>query len=544
MTEQQPDELTRVRVWVIFCALLAGMVLGSLDQTIVATAMATIVGELGGVENQLWTTTAYLLAVTLVVPIYGKFGDVLGRRRLFLIAIGVFTLASAGLALSTSFGMFVAFRVLQGLGGGGLIVLSQAIIADIAPARDRGKFFGILGAVYGVSSVAGPLLGGFFLEHLTWRWAFWFNIPIGIASFAVAALTLKLPNKTFTGRIDVLGIVLLSTATTALILFTDLTGSTAYGIGSPLTWACAAGVLVAGALFVFVESRAADPIIPLGLFRHPAFVQTALIGLALGVAMFAVLSFMPTYLQMVTGTTATVSGLVLLPVTAGIIATSTLSGFLVSKYGRYKGYIVGGIVLVIAALIALTTLTASTSVWLICVYLVVFGLGLGLFTQLIILVAQNTVPHEVVGTATSTNNYLRQVGSSLGTAVFGTIFASRLVTGLTDVFTGHGRRCRQNHQPADTRHSPRARARRGHRRVRRRAHASVLVPRAVHGRRARPGPDAQAGTTRRGTASNDRTAPGRDLRMTTKLVPIGSARKIRPLKAQLLLLPHGVAHFM
>ena len=249
------------------------MLLSSLDQTIVSTAMPTIVGKLGGVEHQAWITTAYLLATTIVMPIYGKFGDILGRRNLFLVAIALFTLASVGCAFATDFWGFVIFRAIQGLGGGGLMILSQAIIADIVPAKDRGKYMGPLGAIFGLSAVAGPLLGGFFVDHLTWEWAFYINIPIGIAAFAIAWFTLTLPNKKAEKRIDILGVLLLSTATTCLIFFTDFGGKKDEGWDSPLTWAFGAGLVLAAAAFVMVERKAEDPIIPLSLFKNRIFVN-------------------------------------------------------------------------------------------------------------------------------------------------------------------------------------------------------------------------------------------------------------------------------
>src|ERR1700712_3205849 len=248
----EPLLLTQKRIWIIFSALIAGMLLSSLDQTVVSTAMPTIVGDLGGVEHQAWITTAYLLATTIVMPIYGKFGDVLGRRRLFLVAIALFTLASVGCAFAGGFWAFVIFRALQGLGGGGLMILSQAIIADIVPANERGKYMGPLGGIFGLSAVAGPLLGGYFVDHLTWEWAFYINIPVGIAAFAIAWFTLTLPNKRAEKKIDLPGILLLSAATTCLIFFTEFGGNNKHGWGAPETWMFGAGLLLAGTAFGLV----------------------------------------------------------------------------------------------------------------------------------------------------------------------------------------------------------------------------------------------------------------------------------------------------
>ena len=433
-----PLLLTQRRIWIIFSALIAGMMLSSLDQTIVSTAMPTIVGQLGGVEHQAWITTAYLLATTIVMPIYGKFGDVLGRRNLFLIAIALFTLASVGAAFAGSFWVFVFFRAMQGLGGGGLMILSQAIIADIVPASERGKYMGPLGAIFGLSAVAGPLLGGFFVDHMTWQWAFYINIPIGIGAFIIAWFALTLPNKKATKKIDILGVLLLSIATTCLIFFTDFGGNKNHGWGALETWAWGLGLITAAVLFVIVESRAQDPIIPLALFKNPIFINATAIGFTLGLGMFAAIAFVPTFLQMSSGTSAAVSGLLMVPMMVGMMGTSIYSGIAITKSGKYKGYPIAGTLVTAAAMLAFTTLSATTPLWLICVYLFVFGAGLGLIMQVVVLVVQNAVDPAMVGTATSTNNYFREVGASLGVAIFGAMFTNRLSENLTEVFTGAG----------------------------------------------------------------------------------------------------------
>ena len=437
-TTEGPLLLTKRRIWIIFGALIAGMLLSSLDQTIVSTAMPTIVGQLGGVEHQVWLTTAYLLATTIVMPVYGKFGDVLGRRNLFLIAIALFTVASVGCAFAGDFTQLIVFRAMQGHGGGGLMILSQAIIADIVPASERGKYLGPLGAVFGLSAVGGPLLGGFFVDHLTWQWAFYINIPVGIAAFAIAWFTLKLPNKKATQPIDVLGVVLLSAFTTCLIFFTDFGGDSEHGWGAIETWLFGAGLVVAALLFVLVESKAKDPIIPLSLFKNKTFVNATAIGLTLGLGMFSAIGFIPTFLQMSSGTSAAASGLLMLPMMVGLIGTSIVSGILITKTGKYKLFPILGTLITAAAMVAMTTLTADTPIWLICVFLFVFGAGLGLIMQVVVLVAQNSVDPSQSGTATSTNNYFREVGASLGVAVFGTIFTTRLTDNLKDVFTAGG----------------------------------------------------------------------------------------------------------
>ncbi len=437
-TSDAPLLLTKRRIWIIFGALIAGMLLSSLDQTIVSTAMPTIVGQLGGVEHQVWLTTAYLLATTIVMPVYGKFGDVLGRRRLFLVAIALFTIASVGCAFAGDFTQLILWRAVQGLGGGGLMILSQAIIADIVPASERGKYLGPLGAVFGLSAVGGPLLGGFFVDHLTWQWAFYINIPVGIAAFAIAWFTLRLPNKKATAPIDILGVIFLSAFTTCLIFFTDFGGDAAYGWGALETWLFGGGMVLAALLFVLVEARAKDPIIPLSLFKNPIFVNATAIGLTLGLGMFAAIGFVPTFLQMSSGTSAAASGLLMLPMMVGLIGTSIASGIAISRTGKYRLFPILGSLITGASMVAMTTLSADTPIWLICVYLFFFGAGLGLIMQVVVLVVQNAVPAAEVGTATSTNNYFREVGASLGVAVFGTIFTTRLTANLNDVFVSAG----------------------------------------------------------------------------------------------------------
>jgi len=437
-TVAQPLLLTQRRIWIIFSALIAGMLLSSLDQTIVSTAMPTIVGQLGGVESQAWVTTAYLLATTIVMPIYGKFGDVLGRRNLFLFAIAIFTLASVGCAFATGFWTFVSFRALQGVGGGGLMILSQAIIADIVPASERGKYLGPLGGIFGLSAVAGPLLGGFFVDSMSWQWCFYINIPVGIAAFAISYFALTLPSKRREKPRDVAGVVLLSAATTCLIFFTDFGGRKDQGWDSALTWLFGAGLVVAAVSFVLVERRAQDPIIPMSLFRNRIFVNCTAIGFMLGLGMFAALAFVPTFLQMSSGTSAAVSGLLMLPMMVGLMGTSIGSGIAITRTGRYKAFPVAGTVVTIAAMLWMTTLAATTPIWVICLQLFLFGAGLGLIMQVIVMVVQNAVSPDAVGTATSTNNYFREVGAALGVAVFGTIFTSRLSESLSTTFSGFG----------------------------------------------------------------------------------------------------------
>ncbi|MET0865461.1 MAG: MDR family MFS transporter, partial [Nakamurella sp.] len=416
-TSTSPIVLTQRRIWLIFSALLAGMFLSSLDQTIVSTAMPTIVGDLGGVSHMAWTTTAYLLATTIVMPIYGKFGDIFGRRGLFLLAIALFTLASLGAALSTNFWEFVVFRGIQGLGGGGLIILSQAIIADIVPAKDRAKYLGPMGAVFGVCAIAGPLLGGFFTDHLSWQWCFWINIPVGVAAFVIGWKTLSLPRKHNTKKVDYLGVLLLSTATTCLILFTDWGGKQYDWISAPILGLMAAFVIAVVA-FVFVELRAEQPIIPMFLFRNRVFVISTAIGLVVGLGMFSALAFMPTFLQMASGTSASVSGLLTIPMIVGLLVSSTVSGQIISRTGRYRLFPIVGSALLAIALFVFHFVKADTPLWQTMIVMVFFGLGLGFNFQPLTLAVQNAVSPRLIGVATSSATFTRQIGGTLGTAVF------------------------------------------------------------------------------------------------------------------------------
>jgi EmrB/QacA subfamily drug resistance transporter len=432
-----PVVLTRRRINLIFSALLAGMLMAALDQTIVSTAMPTIVGELGGVSHMAWMTTAYLLATTLVMPVYGKFGDLWGRRNLFLIAIGLFTVASIGAALSPNFAAFVIWRGVQGLGGGGLMILSQAIIADIVPARERAKYMGPIGALFGLSAVAGPLVGGFFTDSaaLGWQWCFWVNVPVGLIAFGIGWFALTLPRKRNTTPLDYAGIVALSATTTSLVLFTDFGGSD--GWGAPRTLLFIAAFVVSVVAFVLVERRAAEPIVPLSLFRNPTFVVATALGMAVGLGMFAAIAFMPTYLQMSSGLSAANSGLLMLPMTAGIILTIQSSASFIARTGRYKVFTVAGVALILAAMLWMTTLSGGTSLWTVGAMFFLLGAGLGLIMQNVVLAAQNAVPAGQIGTATSTNNYFREVGATLGVAVFGTLFTSRLADSLGTTLAGN-----------------------------------------------------------------------------------------------------------
>ncbi len=440
-----PDEgrplvvLDRRTVWLIFGALMASMFLSSLDQSILGTAMPTIVGELQGVEHQGWLMTGYILAIAVAMPLYGKFGDLWGRRYPFLAAIGLFTLASVGGALAQSFGELVLWRGVQGLGGGGLIILSQAIIADVVSAKERGKFMGPMGALFGVAAIVGPLLGGWFTDHLTWRWAVWLNVPIGAAAFAVAWFALRLPSHRSGRPVDVPGIVLMTVATAGLVLvtsWTSLVDDRHYDWSDPRLLGLAALTLLAAVAFVMVELRAPEPLLPMHLFRNRTFTIATLVGVVIGAGMFAALSFLPTFLQMSTGAGVTESGLLMLPMMAGVMLTSIASGLAITRTGRYRVYPIAGMAVTTLGLVWLTRLTGDIPTWLFGAMIFVLGAGLGLVMQTIVLAVQNSVdPHEI-GTATSSNNFFREIGAAVGIALFSTVFTGRLAERLADVLGG------------------------------------------------------------------------------------------------------------
>ena len=419
-------------ILLIFAGLMVTMLLASLDQMIFSTALPTIVGELDGVNHMLWVTTAYILASTITLPVYGKVGDLIGRKGLFIAAISIFIVGSVIGGLAHDMTWLIAGRAVQGLGGGGLLILAQAIIADVVPARERGKYMGIMGGVFAISSVAGPLLGGWFTDSIGWRWAFWMNVPLGLLAIASAVFFLRLPKNTNRHpSIDLAGMTLLAVASTCLVLMTTWGGNT-YDWNSPVIIGLIIGALVAGGLFVMVQRRAAEPVMPLHLFKERNFNLTTIVGLIIGVAMFGALAYLPTYLQMVTGANATQAGLLMIPLMAALLITSVASGQLVSRTGRYKALPMIGMVLVAASLFLLSTMTPDLAVWVICSYLALMGLGLGMSMQILILIVQNTFPVSEVGTATASNNYFRQIGASLGSAIVGSLFVAKLTQLLSE----------------------------------------------------------------------------------------------------------------
>lgn len=421
------------QITLLFIGLMLAMLLAALNQTVLSTALPTIVGELNGVDHMPWVITSYILTSTVVMPLYGRIGDQIGRRSLLVVAILLFMIGSIFGALATDIFSLIVGRGIQGLGGGGLMLLSQAIIADVVPARDRGKYMGVMGSVFAVSSVAGPLLGGWLTEGPGWRWAFWISMPLGVIALFAAWKFMKLPKRTdqTKPRIDYMGMVLVSIATTCLVLASTWGGSQ-YEWSSPMIIGLFAGAAVTGALFVWNESHAKEPIIPLHLFKDRNFNLTTIAGLLTGVSMFGVLGYLPTYLQMAAGVSATAAGLLMVPMMGTLLTTSIVSGIYVSRTGKYKWLPIAGSVMIAVALLLLSTMTATTPVWVLCVYIAILGMGLGTSMQLLVLIVQNSFPAREVGTATAANNYFRQVGASLGSAIVGNFFAARLMNLLAD----------------------------------------------------------------------------------------------------------------
>jgi EmrB/QacA subfamily drug resistance transporter len=425
MTAPQDGRPTGRALGTVFAALMLGMFLAALDQTIVSTALPTLVGDLGGLDHLSWVVTSYLLASTVSTPIYGKLGDMVGRKPVFLAAILIFLAGSMLAGLSQSMSELIGFRALQGVGAGGLMVGAQAIIADIVPPRERGRYMGLIGSVFAVASVAGPLLGGFLVDNLSWRWVFYVNMPVGALAVAIVITRLHLHTPTIRHRIDVLGATLLSAGVGALILLTTW-GGNQYAWGSDTI----VGLGVAGAallvVFVWWETRAAEPIVPLSLFRSSVFSVANAIGFAIGMAMFGAIVFIPLYLQLVYGASPTSSGLRMLPLMAGLLVASIASGRAISRIGRYKAFPVAGTAILVVGMFLLSLLRLGTAPWLASVYMLVVGIGIGLVMQVLVLVAQNDARPQEIGVATSTATFFRSVGGSFGVAIFGTIFASRL----------------------------------------------------------------------------------------------------------------------
>ncbi len=420
-----PGQLGQRRILVIIGALLLGMLLAALDQTIVATALPTIAGDLHGLSHLSWVVTAYLLASTVSTPLWGKLGDLYGRKAFFQAAIVIFLIGSVLAGLAHTMLELIAFRAVQGIGGGGLLTGAQTIVADVVPARDRGRYQGLFGSVFGVTSVVGPLIGGFFVDNLSWRWVFYVNLPIGAVALAVVTAVLPGRLSRVQHSIDYLGTLLLAGAVSSLVLLTSL-GGTTYRWSSAPIFGLGAAAVVLGAAFVWAESRAAEPVVPLHLFRNRVFSAAGAVGFVVGFAMFGAIAYLPQYMQIVKGSSPTISGLRLLPLMAGLLTTSIVTGRLVSRWGRYRVFPIVGTAVMTLGLYLLSHLGVATSDWLSSLYMLVLGAGIGASLQVLVVAVQNAVSYADLGAATGGATFFRSIGGSFGTAIFGAVFANVL----------------------------------------------------------------------------------------------------------------------
>jgi EmrB/QacA subfamily drug resistance transporter len=430
-----PKTLTHKEIMFVLSGLMVGMLLAALDQTIVSTALKRIVEDFNGLEHYTWVVTAYLLTSTASTPLYGKISDLYGRRPVFQFAIITFLIGSFAAGAATSMTQLIAFRAVQGLGAGGLMSLTFVIIGDIISPRERGKYQGYFGGVWGLSSVAGPLLGGYFSDHAQilgvtgWRWIFYINLPFGIAALIITSISLHIPKVKREHSIDYLGALLLVSGVSSLLLGISVYGPQD-GWKTSKTLASLAVALVLILLFIFQESRAKEPILPLTLFKNHTFSVTSVMAFIIGAGMFGAIIMLPLYLQVVKGDSATSAGLKLIPFMIGIVTMSIVSGKMITKHGHYKRFPIIGLALMTVGLAMLSTLTESTPFWQLSIYSILIGAGLGFSMQTVVIALQNAVDFKDLGVATSANTFFRSIGATIGVALFGTVYASRLAHNL------------------------------------------------------------------------------------------------------------------
>jgi EmrB/QacA subfamily drug resistance transporter len=422
-------EMTHRQILIVFAGLMLGMLLAALDQTIVSTALPTIVGQLGGIDHLSWVVTAYLLTSTAATPLFGKISDLYGRKRLFQAAIVVFLVASALAGLARNMGQLIAFRALQGIGGGGLIAMTQVIVGDIVSPRERGRYMGYIGAVFALASVVGPLAGGFFVDNLSWRWIFYINLPLGLVALVVTNTVLDLPFTRVDRPIDYPGAVLLTAGIACMVLVTTW-GGTEYPWASPVIVSLAVAGLALLVGFVMQERRAPEPIVPLRLFRDRIFNVASSTGFIVGLTMFGAIVFLPLFLQIVTGVTATNSGLLLLPLITGLLLASIASGRAITAIGRYRIFPIVGIPIMGVGMYLLSLMDQTTSRATASFYMFVLGTGIGLVMQVLVLAVQNAVEHRDLGIATSSASLFRSLGGAFGASIFGAILSNRLAYNL------------------------------------------------------------------------------------------------------------------
>ncbi len=429
--EDAAPELSHRQIMVIIAGLITGMMLAALDQSIVGTALPRIVSDLGGLNHLAWVVTAYLLTSTAVTPLWGKISDLYGRRIIFQTAIIIFLIGSALCGLAQNMPQLIAFRAIQGIGGGGLMAIAFAIIGDVIPARERGRYQGYFGAVFGLSSIAGPLLGGWLTDAVSWRWIFYINLPLGLFALVITSMALKMPVVKRNHKIDYLGATVIVAAVTSLLLYLNWAGEH-YGWSDPRALAFVIASVLLAVAFVFIELRVDEPIIPMRLFRNPIFAVGNAFTFLIGFAMFGGAIYLPLFFQTVMGMSPTRSGLAMLPMVAGMFSMSITSGLLITKTGKYKIYPIIGSCILIVAMFLLSTIHYDTAYWNIAIYAFLFGIGLGLAMMTIVTPVQNAVEFRDMGVTTSTITFLRSLGGAIGVALFGAIMNLRLTSYLAE----------------------------------------------------------------------------------------------------------------